>query len=110
MLREAERQGAPIDVMLCTDVWYLNSDDLRSRPTLSVGAPGVNALSAFLIDKVPTALAIDEVLSVHMDLEDRDPIACCWGVSAGATASAVDAFAERYLEHFVRLASARTPA
>ena len=68
----------------------------------------VNALSAFLIDKVPTAFAIDDVLSIHMDVEDADPIACVWGTSAGALASGVDAFCERYAERFVRLASARS--
>ncbi|MCA9281776.1 MAG: hypothetical protein H6812_03330 [Phycisphaeraceae bacterium] len=108
LLREVDALEADMDVMLCTDVWYLNNDALRARPTVSVGGPGVNALSAFLIDKVPTAFAIDDVLSIHMDVEDADPIACVWGTSAGALASGVDAFCERYAERFVRLASARS--
>ncbi len=112
MLRDAESRGGtarPIEVMLCTDVWYLNNDDLRSRPVVSIGAPGVNALSAFLIDKVPTAFVIEGVLAVHLDVEDEDPLACCWGATPGAMASAVDAFAERYLSLFVERASRRTP-
>lgn len=108
LLREADAQDSGIDVMLCTDVWYLNNDELRVRPTISVGGPGVNALSAFLIDKVPTAFAIDDVLCIHLDLEDADPIACVWATSPGAMASAADAFAERYAAHFVRLATARS--
>jgi len=46
-------------VLVCSDVWYLNNDPLRSRPTISIGGPGVNALSAYLADKLPSAFAIE---------------------------------------------------
>ncbi|MEZ6209953.1 MAG: hypothetical protein R3B46_01725 [Phycisphaerales bacterium] len=82
LLREVDALEADMDVMLCTDVWYLNNDALQPRPTVSV-AGRVNALSAFLIDKVPTAFAIDDVLSIHMDAEDADPIACVWDEPRG---------------------------
>ena len=46
-------------VVVCSDLWYLNQDSLRTRPTVSVGAPGVNALSAYLGDRLPSAFAIN---------------------------------------------------
>ena len=92
-------------VLVCTDVWYLNNDPLRSRPTVSIGGPGVNALSAYLGDKLPSAFAVEDVLLVQADPEFTDAIACCWGRDTRATAAAVDAFTERYLDAFMDAAT-----
>lgn len=92
-------------LLVCTDLWYLNDDHLRSRPTVSIGAPGVNALSAFLADKLPSAFAIEDVLLVQADVEFEEPVACCWGATPAATLAAADAFAERYLDDFMRAAT-----
>ncbi len=92
-------------VVVCSDVWYLNNDPLRSRPTISIGGPGVNALSAYLADKLPSAFAIEEVMLVQADPEFHDVIACCWGRDEQATAGAVEAFTERYLEGFMEAAT-----
>jgi hypothetical protein len=92
-------------VLVCSDVWYLNNDPLRSRPTISVGGPGVNALSAYLADKLPSAFTIQDVLMVQADLDFVEVIACCWGVDAASTAAAVEAFAERYLPGFMEAAA-----
>lgn len=91
-------------ILVCSDVWYLNNDPLRSRPTISIGGPGVNALSAFLADKLPSAFAVEGVMLVQADLEFNDIIACCWGRDEQATAAAVDAFADRYLDDFMNAA------
>jgi len=93
-------------VIVCSDLWYLNNDDLRARPTISVGGPAVNALSAYLGDKVPSAFAIEDVLVVQADLDFVDVVACCWGKDRAATAAAVEAFAERYLDDFMDAATA----
>ncbi len=101
---DAEHASSPDaapEVIVCTDLWYLNADELRSRPTISVGPPGVNALTAYLADKVPSAFAIDNVLSVQLDTDFLDLTACCWGNEQSATASAIDAFCERYLDRFM---------
>jgi hypothetical protein len=92
-------------ILVCTDLWYLNNDPLRSRPTVSVGGPGVNALSAFLADKLPSAFAIEDILMVQADLDFNDVIASCWGRDPDATAAAVDAFTERYLDDFLAAAT-----
>jgi hypothetical protein len=97
-------------VVVCSDVWYLNNDPLRSRPTISIGGPGVNALSAFLADKLPSAFAIEDRLIVQADLDFHDCVVCCWGSDIANTAAAVDAFCERYLELFMDAALSRLPA
>lgn len=63
---------APVVV---SDVLYLNSDALRSRPTISIGGPGVNALSANLVDELPTALAIEDAWSSRWTWTCRTPAA-----------------------------------
>lgn len=92
--------------IVCTDVWYLNQPSLQARPTISVGNPDINALSAFLTDKLPTIFSIDGRLAVQMDLDLADLAACCWGVDAPSTAQAVEAFVRRYLDRFMRGAAA----
>lgn len=106
--REAEPERPR--VIVCSDLWYLNNDPLRARPTISVGSPGVNALTAFLADKLPSAFAIEDRLIVQADLDFPDCLACCWGADIAATSAAVDAFCERYLDAFMEAAQSRMPA
>lgn len=51
----------PLMPIVCSDIWYLNHPELRGRPTISIGHPGVNALAAYLGDKVPSAYAVKDV-------------------------------------------------
>jgi|GEM_PF-207925 len=99
------RPGHPCTVVVCTDVWYLNDASLRVWPTISVGGPGVNALSAYLADKLPGVLVVDDVLMIQMDPELRETTAAVWGVDHRATVSAAEAFAERYLDGFLNAAT-----
>ena len=96
------QDGHPPDrVLVCSDLWYLNRDQLRELPTISVGGPTVNALSAYLGDKLPSAFAIDGVLLVQADWSNETPVACCWGINAQATAKAAEIFVERYMDEWV---------
>ena len=98
----SESGGGP--ALVCTDLWYLNDESLRARPTISVGRPDRNALSTYLGDKAPSAFVIDDVLMVQADPEMTEAVVCCWGVDARATGWAVDAFAEKYLDAFIEAA------
>lgn len=108
-LREAILARAPdsfpLAPVVMTDLWYLNTDALRAQPTIAIGRPEVNALTAFLADKLPSVLAADDRFVVLLDPELTDPAACCWGVDAAATAEAVQAFADRWAEVFLTVAA-----
>jgi hypothetical protein len=65
----------------------------------------VNALSAYLADKLPSAFTVENVLMVQADLDFTEVVACCWGRDAAGTAAAVEAFAERYLDAFMEAAT-----
>jgi hypothetical protein len=86
-----------------SDVYYLNSDEARTRPVISIGGPGVNALSAQLVNDLPTVIAIEDRLVVQMDLEMDDLRAAVWGMNHVETVKAVELFVDRgYLDTFVK--------
>ncbi len=45
--RHADRLESPVVAIVCTDLWYLNNEELHGLPTICLGGPGVNALSAY---------------------------------------------------------------
>ena len=87
-----------------SDVYYLNSedDDVQSRPVISIGGPGVNALSAAWTKELQTIVAIENTLVVQMDLEMSDPRCAVWGMNHLDTVRAVDLFISKYLDVFVK--------
>lgn len=102
-LTPPEAGDPPLVPVVVSDVYYLNSEPLQTRPTLSLGGPGVNALSAMLVDKLPTAVAIENVLVIQMDLDMNDARAAVWGMNHLDTVRAVELFvARKYLDLFVR--------
>lgn len=95
----AAESPAPRATVL-TDLWRLNDPLLAPLPQVAVGHPEVNALSAFLADKVPPAFVIDGELAVQFDAAAPEAVALCWGTSHKSTARAVDEFLNRYLDSF----------
>ncbi len=94
----------PLLPVVCTDLWYLNADELRDRPILTIGDPETNAATAYLAGKLPTAFIIDETLRVQLDPDFVDLRGCIWGINPTTTISAVDLFLERYLDGYLRSA------
>ncbi|HYD01592.1 MAG TPA: hypothetical protein VEB22_10235 [Phycisphaerales bacterium] len=88
--------------VICTDVWYLNSNHLRLCPTISVGGPELNALSAYLIGRLPPVFAVENRYAVHADPRREQLAACVWGVDATNTAHAMDTFCSKHLPAFVQ--------
>ena len=91
----------PLAPLVCTDLWYLNNEELLQRPTIAIGNPGVNAATAFLANRLPQAFVLENTLQVLLDVEFAKLHSCMWGVDQAATVSAVDVFAERYLTEFL---------
>jgi hypothetical protein len=102
--QQANAERTDLVAAVCTDLWYLNATELMARPTISVGRPERNAVSAYFANRLPTALVIDDSLQVQLDPEFDNLQACVWGVDAAATASGVDLFERRYLDPFLRSA------
>ena len=96
------------EVVVIGDLWYLNCEPLHQIPMICVGGPAVNAASAQLFKKVPTALVIDNALLIQMDLHLQDLRVVIWGGNSASTADAVDIFVSRgYLGRFLEGVLAR---
>lgn len=109
LLREMLPEPAEGEVLprlvpaVVSDVYYLNSEEAQERPVISIGGPGVNAVSNALLNDVPTAVAIEDALLVQMDVEMQDHRCCVWGMDHLRTVQAVELFIGKgYLEVFVR--------
>jgi hypothetical protein len=105
LLSKFTDEDPPLTPLVVTDLWYLNDAALRRSPSVSIGGPGVNAFSAYLGDKLPSAFVVDDRLMVQMDLDLTDLVACCWGVDTETTGHAVEAFVDRYLDDFLEAAT-----
>ncbi len=95
--------GEP-DIVILSDIWYLNSTELHQTPTISVGGPGVNHLSAYWQSRVPFALMVENVLQIQMDVLGADLRCSVWGMDHELTVEAVDTFLTKgHLTRFLSL-------
>src|SRR5437867_10359100 len=103
LARPPEGEPPRLSAVVITDVYYLNNEAMHARPVVSVGGPAMNALSAMLVDRLPTAVAIENTLVIQMDLEMNDLRCAVWGMDHLDTVRAIDLFiAKGYLDQFVR--------
>ncbi|MEM7627415.1 MAG: hypothetical protein AAF333_17605 [Planctomycetota bacterium] len=93
--------GVEIEPTVCTDLWYLNHDDLRRLPTVCIGGPGVNALSAYLAQHLSDDNKQADVL-LQIDPDYTDLQACIWGTDHELTAHGLQLFVDRYLDGYLR--------
>jgi hypothetical protein len=100
--REIGSTDWPVTPLVCTDVWYLNNNELQKRPVVSIGGLGVNALSAYLYQKLPTALAVEDQLVIQLDVDMADLRCAVWGMDHRHTAAAVELFQKKYLSEYLR--------
>lgn len=90
--------------LICSDVWFLNNEELHDRPVICLGGPGVNALSAYLYPRLPNALQVDDQFVIQLDPEMQDLRVNIWGMAHNQTITAVDLFNSKYLDEYLRRA------
>jgi hypothetical protein len=91
----------PFEVRVVADFRWIHDELLQELPTISVGGPGVNALSQRWLKEVPLSLAVDERYYLQMDPDLEEPRASIWGMDNTTTQIAVSVFAERFLPRFL---------
>lgn len=97
-----EELGEPFEPVVCSDVWYVNHASLQKRPTISVGGPGVNALSAYFAERLESALVKENRIMIQLDPEFVDLRASVWGMDHALTAQALGLFTRKYLDAYLR--------
>ncbi len=85
------------------DTWFLENGIFHLNPSIAVGGPGVNALSAQLAQQVPVTWSQDQRAYVQADFDGDPKRALLWGMDAESTMIAVQAFvAQGFLEDLLR--------
>ncbi len=101
-------KGLKSKILVIGDLWYLNAELLQKLPMISIGGPGVNAVSAHLYAKLQNYLAIDDTLLIQMDPLLKDLRVSIWGTHEEATQSAVELFVnKKCLHRFISAACTR---
>jgi hypothetical protein len=88
-------------VRVIADFRWIHDDELQQLPTISVGGPGVNALTHRWMEDVPVSLAFSERYFIQMDPELSEPRASIWGMDNSTTQIAVSVFIDRFLGRFL---------
>jgi len=88
--------------VVCSDIWYVNNEALQTRPTICIGGPGVNGLSAYFRQKLHDALVRENQVVIQLDPEFTDLRVCLWGMDHALTVEALELFMTRYLENYLR--------
>lgn len=88
-------------VRVVADFRWIHDEPLQVLPTISIGGPGVNALSHRWLEEVPVSLAVDEQYYIQMDPDLDEPRASIWGMDNPTTQIAVSVFLERFLPRFL---------
>lgn len=98
-------------IKVISDILYLNNREIQNCPCVTVGGPDVNAVTSLLLESIPYALAIDDVLVVQMDLLLCNRNVALWGMTPEATSDAVEIFMQdRYMGEFLKSAEHRNAA
>jgi hypothetical protein len=92
--KEIDARGGAIyrRALVIGDRPYLDRPDLHHHPTIAIGGPGVNEVAARFVPELPTLWQADEQAFVQVELATEPQRVALWGMSAAATAQAVDAF------------------
>ena len=69
ILAELRHSGEPVELttLVLTDLWYLNQNPLRSRPTVAIGRPEINAATAWMARRLPTALLVEDAFRIQLE-------------------------------------------
>jgi len=91
-----------IKPIVCSDLMYLNNKDLHPCPTISIGGPGVNTLTAYFARQLPRdALENNPKIILQLDPEFTDLRACIWGMDNQQTTQALALFVRDYLKSYL---------
>jgi hypothetical protein len=102
LARHEETLHTHIEPIVCSDVWYLNSDELQARPTISIGGPGVNALAAYFAQDLEDEPEDQNQVLIQIDPEFTDLRVSIWGMNHALTSKGLDVFSREYLDGYLR--------
>lgn len=100
--RQGEALQIPVVPVVCSDVWYLHQEELQKLPTIAIGGPGVNVLSADFAQGIPAEVLQENRIFMQLDPDFVDLRVCLWGIDHEHTAECMKLFDETYLEDYMK--------
>jgi hypothetical protein len=82
-------------------MWYLNQLELRTRPTICIGQPELNAATAAMSPKLETVLLAEDAYRIQSDPDYVELKCCLWGIDDAHTNQCVEQFINNILPHFL---------
>jgi hypothetical protein len=105
LLEEIGRRGAGHPYrrgVLMSDLAWFETPLFHAAPTIAVGGPGVNGVSAKFGQELPTVWTADDRALIQAEFRENAPRATVWGMDREATAASVEAFIHRgWLDEFL---------
>ncbi len=98
---EQHQIPGPPGPLVGSDMWYLNQVELRTRPTICIGQPELNAATAALSPKLETILLEDHAYRIQCDPEFIDLTCCMWGIDDTHTNQCVEQYIKEVLPSFL---------
>ena len=99
-MEQHDISGPPWPIV-CSDLWYLNDTELRTRPTICIGQPELNAATATLSPKLETLILEDIAYRVQGDSEYIDLKYVLWGIDDTHTNQCLEQFIKNILPNFL---------
>jgi hypothetical protein len=97
-----------LETRVVADFRWLNEEAWQHLPTISLGGPGVNALTHRWLEDVPLSLTVDGQYYIQMDPDLSELRVSIWGMDNSTTQIAVSAFIQRYLPRFLERCQSET--
>jgi hypothetical protein len=95
---EIDRRGAGHvyrRAVVVGDEWYLENRAFHANPTIAIGGPGSNGVTAEFSQSLPTVVTLEERVFIQADFDGELKRAALWGVDARATQVAAELFLQR---------------
>jgi hypothetical protein len=88
--------------IVITDALFESDKIIQICPTIIIGGPGVNAISAQLVEKLPIHINKDDRYFIQFDENAPGNRVSLWGINQETTEEAVDCFiAKGLLDRFL---------
>ena len=89
--------------IVISDSLFESDKIIQICPTISIGGPGVNVLTARLVEKTPVYFTENDRYFIQYDETASNNFVCLWGMDQQSTREAVDKFInDGLLEKFIK--------
>jgi hypothetical protein len=78
--------------LVITDALYQHDKLIQVCPTIAIGGPGVNAVAAEYVEKLPVYLSDSNRYFIQFDKESPDVKVSIWGMDRETTSEAISVF------------------